>query len=92
MRNSYNDNENEFSKCKEYFITWLSFQDLWNFNIKPFISTRWWYGKMAKLMTELKEERKSFDDSESEKIFGTISTDYSVIQSKIINKSWPINE
>ena len=42
---------------------------------------------MAKLMTELKEERKSFDNSESEKIFGTISTDYSVIQSKIINKS-----
>ena len=41
-------------------------------------------------MTELKEERKSFDNSESEKIFGVICIDYSTIQSKVNNKydSW----
>ena len=35
---------------------------------------------MATILTELKEERKNFDNSKSEKIFGDISIDYSEVQ------------
>ena len=46
--------------------------------------------KWQQLMIELKEERKTFDNSESEKIFGAICIDYSAVQSKVNNKydSW----
>ena len=37
LRNSYNDIQNEFSKIEEHFITWLSYQVLWNSNLKIFM-------------------------------------------------------
>ena len=91
LRNSYNDIENEFSKCEEYVKTWLSYQVLWDIQPKTI------YDKLGddmekwqQLMTELKEERKTFDNSESEKIFGAICIDYSAVQAKVNNKydSW----
>ncbi len=87
LRNSYNDIENEFSKCEEYVKTWLSYQVLWDIQPKTI------YDKLGddmekwqQLMTELKEERKTFDNSESEKNFGVICIYYSAVQSKVNNK------
>ena len=87
LRNTYKEIEEQFSKCEDYVKTWLSYQVLWDIQPKTIFDK---LGddmeKWQQLMIELKEERKTFDNSESEKIFGAICINYSAVQSKVIGK------
>ncbi len=91
LKNCYQQLESKIEEASEYFKTWLSYQVLWD------IQPRNIYDKLGddmekwqQLMNELKAGRKTFDNSESEKQFGAIIIDYSLVQTKINNKydSW----
>lgn len=87
LRNCYQLLEKEFDNCEEYVKTWLSYQVLWDIQPKSIYDR---LGddmeKWQQLMNELKAGRKTFDNNETEKIFGAIVIDYSAVQSKINNK------
>ena len=87
LKNCYTALEAKFDECEEYVKTWLSYQVLWDIQPKNI------YDKLGddmekwqQLMNELKAGRKTFDNNETEKIFGSIVIDYSAVQSKINNK------
>jgi dynein heavy chain 1 len=67
--------------------TWLSYQVLWDIQPKNIFDK---LGddmeKWQQLMNELRAGRKTFDNFESEKQFGAIFIDYSMVQTKINNK------
>ena len=87
LKNCYQSLEAKFDECEEYVKTWLSYQVLWDIQPKNIYDR---LGddmeKWQQLMNELKAGRKTFDNNETEKIFGSIVIDYSAVQSKINNK------
>lgn len=91
LKNCYQQLESKIEEASEYFKTWLSYQVLWD------IQPRNIYDKLGddmekwqQLMNELRAGRKTFDNSETQKSFGSIVIDYSLVQTKINNKydSW----
>lgn len=76
------------SAAEEYVRTWTNYQALWEIDIKKV------YDRLGdnielwqKLLEEIKEGRKTFDNSETEKAFGSsIVVDYRMVQVKINNK------
>jgi dynein heavy chain 1 len=87
LRNCYVLLEDKISEVQEYVKTWLSYQVLWDIQPKNI------YEKLGddmekwqQLMNELRAGRKTFDNSETEKQFGGIFIDYSMVQAKINNK------
>lgn len=87
LKQAYSTVENIIQECSEYLKSWLSYQVLWDIQSKNI------YDKLGddinkwqQLMNEVKQGRKTFDTSESEKQFGAIFIDYSMVQSKINNK------
>ncbi|MCQ2815661.1 MAG: AAA family ATPase [archaeon] len=87
LQNTYKALEDKFMECEEYVKTWFSYQVLWN------IQPEGIYGRLGddmekwqQLMNEIKAGRKTFDNNETEKIFGSIVIDYSAVQAKINNK------
>ena len=87
LQNCYKKLENVFDECEEYVKTWLSYQVLWDIqpnNIYNKLGDD--MDKWQQLMNELKAGRKTFDNNDTEKVFGSIVIDYSAVQSKINNK------
>ena len=87
LKNCYAMMEKTLAECGEYVKTWLSFQVLWD------IQPKYIYDKLGddmekwqQLMNEIRAGRKTFDNMESEKQFGAIFVDYSMVQAKINNK------
>ena len=76
------------SAAENYARTWTNYQALWEIDIKKV------YDRLGdniemwqKLLEEIKEGRKTFDNSETEKSFGSsIIVDYRMVQVKINNK------
>ncbi len=87
LKDCYNKLETKIEEASEYFKTWLTYQVLWDIQPKNI------YDKLEDdmenwqhLMNELRAGRKTFDNSETEKQFGGIIIDYSLVQTKINNK------
>lgn len=91
LKSAYDTIEKTMQETSEYLKTWLSYQVLWDIQPKNILDKLGEdMSKWQQLMNELRVGRKTFDTSESEKQFGAVFIDYSMVQSKINNKydSW----
>ena len=76
------------SNAERYVYTWTNYQALWEIDIKNV------YDKLGedietwqRLLNEIKDGRKTFDNSETERSFGgSVVVDYRMVQVKINNK------
>ena len=76
------------SAAEGYVRTWTNYQALWEIDVKKV------YDRLGdniemwqRLLEEIKDGRKTFDNSDTEKVFGSaIVVDYRMVQVKINNK------
>jgi len=87
LKNAYQTLETKLGECEVYVKTWLSYQVLWD------IQPRDIYDRLGddmekwqQLMNDIRAGRNTFDNAETEKQFGGIFIDYSMVQAKINNK------
>lgn len=78
-------------RAEKYVQTWLSYESLWK--IEPshvFEILGEDINKWQQLLNEIKQGRSTFDNSDTEVMFGPIVIDYRLVQAKINNKydSW----
>ncbi|KAG8913305.1 hypothetical protein FRC00_002656 [Tulasnella sp. 408] len=83
--------ETKVQQVKEYVAKWLQFQSLWDleaeyvFNRLGDSLANW-----QQLLTEIRQTRSTFDNSETQHSFGVVVIDYEQVQSKVNSKydSW----
>ncbi|KAG9047039.1 hypothetical protein FS837_003176 [Tulasnella sp. UAMH 9824] len=83
--------ETKVQQVKEYVAKWLQFQSLWDleaeyvFNRLGDSLANW-----QQLLTEIRQTRSTFDNSETQHSFGVVVIDYEQVQSKVNAKydSW----
>ena len=87
IKNAYEAVEKAMKDSTEYIQTWFSYQVLWDLQSKNIYDKLGDdMGKWQQLMNEIKNGRKTFDTSETDKQFGALYIDYSMVQSKISYK------
>ena len=83
----YNVVENKHAKILTYIDQWLQFQSLWDLE-----SDRVYdvlgddLAKWLQLLQEIRKTRETFDTSESNKTFGTVTIDYEQVQTKVTSR------
>ncbi|KAJ3019014.1 UNVERIFIED_CONTAM: hypothetical protein HDU68_010891 [Siphonaria sp. JEL0065] len=91
LTNVYEKIEEKITVVKEYVSKWLQYQSLWDlqtdtiYNVIGDDLSKW-----HQLVLEIKKARGTFDNSETEKSFGSLVIDYDQVQSKVNAKydSW----
>ncbi|KAJ3290947.1 hypothetical protein HK104_006430 [Borealophlyctis nickersoniae] len=91
LEKAYGLVEERLKQVNEYVDIWLQYQSLWDLEANYVYSVlgedlaRW-----QQLVLEIKEARTTFDNSETEKSFGSLVIDYEQVQSKVNAKydSW----
>jgi dynein heavy chain 1 len=79
--------EKHITAAEDYVKTWKSYQTLWDieashvYNILEENIDKW-----HQLLNEIRQGRKTFDNSETEKTFGAIIIYYGGVQAKVNNK------
>jgi len=92
INKTYKAIDDQISKAEKYIQEWLNYQSLWEIDAETQIYAK--IGddieKWQRLMNAIKNGRKTFDNSETEKFFGPIEISYSLVQLKINSKydSW----
>ena len=68
----------------DYVSKWLQYQSLWDLE-SDFVYTKLGddLNRWQQLVLEIKKARSTFDNSETEKSFGSLSIDYDQVQSKV---------
>jgi dynein heavy chain 1 len=76
-----------FKDAEEYLKNWYNYESLWSIDSKKI------YEKLGddislwqKLLNEIRENRKTFDNSQTEKYFGPIIVNYSFVLTRISTK------
>lgn len=91
VKDAYNKIYELFATAENYIKIWLNYEALWVIDAKKIYDrlgddiNQW-----QKLLTEIRENRKTFDNSETEKYFGPIIIDYRLVLNRINTKydSW----
>ena len=79
--------EDKIHDISEYVGKWLQFQSLWDlepehvYNILGDDLAKW-----LQLLQEIRKTRETFDTSESNKSFGTVTIDYEQVQTKVTGR------
>ena len=87
LNHAYMTLEKQITGAEEYVKTWKSYQTLWDidashiFNILDENIEKW-----QQILNEIRQGRKTFDNSETEKAFGAIIIYYGGVQAKVNNK------
>ncbi|ORY38141.1 dynein heavy chain [Rhizoclosmatium globosum] len=84
LTNVYDAVEQKVSLVKDYVSKWLQYQSLWDLQTDSIYNA---IGddlaKWHQLVLEIKKARTTFDNSETEKAFGSVVIDYDQVQSKV---------
>jgi dynein heavy chain 1 len=81
---AYSSIESKLRHVAEYSKVWLQYQSLWDLDAEQVYAgigddvVQW-----QQLVSEIKDARTTFDNSESERSFGCILVDYEQVQSKV---------
>jgi len=87
LNHAYMTLEKQITGAEEYVKTWKSYQTLWDidashiFNILDENIEKW-----QQILNEIRQGRKTFDNSETEKAFGALIIYYGGVQAKVNNK------
>jgi len=91
LKNAYTEIYRVFREAEAYIKQWLNYEALWVIDPKKI------YERLGedinlwqKLLTEIRENKKTFDNSDTEKYFGPIIIDYRLVFLRINTKydSW----
>lgn len=91
IQKAYDEIFNVFKEAEEYIKIWFNYESLW------VIDPRKIYDKLGdditlwqNLLNEIRENRKTFDNSQTERYFGPIIIDYRLVLNRINTKydSW----
>jgi len=85
--NGYGKIKSIMADCEDYIQTWLSYQGLWEIDLQSVYNTlgndiATWH----KVLNDIKLGRKTFDNNETEILFGAIRINYIKVQNKINQK------
>ncbi|KAI8619674.1 dynein heavy chain [Chytriomyces sp. MP71] len=84
LTNVYEAMEEKLKTVREYINKWLQYQSLWDLQTESIYNyigedlTKW-----QQLVLEVKKARTTFDNSETEKSFGSMVVDYEQVQTKV---------
>ncbi len=68
-------------QAEKYYKNWLSYQSLWKIDLKKVTSDLGDdIGEWKQLLEEIKAGRSTFDNSDSNSVFGSIVIDYRLVQ------------
>ncbi|KAI9031438.1 dynein heavy chain [Hyaloraphidium curvatum] len=84
LEKAYTAIESKLRDVSEYAKVWLQYQSLWDLDAEQvYASIGDDVALWQQLVTEIKEARSTFDNSETERSFGCILVDYEQVQSKV---------
>jgi dynein heavy chain 1 len=87
LRGAYSAINRVVTAAEKYTTEWTNYQALWDIDVrKVYDFLKEEIDKWQELLNELKRNRKTFDNSETEKQFGPVIIDYSMVQEKINHK------
>ncbi len=87
LQGAYKKINSIISDSENYVKTWLNYQALWEIDSKKLYSVlEDNIDKWHQLLNEIKQGRSTFDNSETERYFGSVLVDYRLVQAKINNK------
>jgi dynein heavy chain 1, cytosolic len=88
---AYRDIFKVFNDADDYIRNWYNYESLWVIDSKKIFEKlgddiNKWQG----LLNEIRDNRKTFDNSQTEKVFGPVVIDYRLVLNKITTKydSW----
>lgn len=79
--------EGKVQEAQRYVQTWLSYRSLWKIDIqKVYAELGEDIAKWQSLLNDIKQGRSTFDNSDTDRMYGPILIDYRLVQAKINNK------
>lgn len=91
LENAYRDIFSIFKSSEDYIKIWFNYEALWIIDAKKIYEKLGDdINKWQALLNEIRENRRTFDNSQTEKTFGPIIIDYRLVLNKINTKydSW----